>query len=181
MILPEIKYVAFPRSAAEIFGTRQTLTRIYNKSGIVEEYRVWLQAIADYVGLVLSSGEAANYVGVTPAAVWKRMTAGKLTAFNFELHSPVGKYGKAEFIESVDACLPFSELQQWRELRQAHQEERARLSQEEAKRMECEEEETETAEERAIRENEERIERERIEFEESLASKKGKPNRRAKK
>ena len=125
----DFEYVAFPRSAADIFCKRTPFRRIYKKQGGADEYRAWVDALAEHVGPVLSTGEAAVYVGVTRAAVWKRMNSGHLTAFCFSLQVSDGK--KAKRLSDMDVCMVLSELRQWRDFRVARKAEIERMEQEE--------------------------------------------------
>lgn len=180
MALPDIEYVVFPRSVVHLFGQRAPGYRIYSRSGGIDDYRSWVHALAEHVGLVLSSGEAATYLGITRAAVWRRMNQGKLTTFNFYL-APIEVNGDL-VVKSLDACVPLKELRQWHDFRQARKDELERLDREEEEQERAEDqrrvleeeererrmEEEETEEEKAIREDEEKMNLERIEFEKSL-------------
>jgi len=111
MELPEIKYASFPRAANEFFGDHLDEQRIYEKHGGKEEFRSWVDALAEYIGPVVTVGNAAGYVGVSRAAVYKRLHGGKLTAFSFIFEDT----GSGD--SSTDMCVPLSELRRWRELR----------------------------------------------------------------
>lgn len=128
MDLPDIKHVTFPRSIASHFGKRTPGHRYYDRYGEIDDYRSWVHALAEHVGLVLSSGEAATYLGITRISIWRWVNQGKLSSFNFSLCEKIGD--KNLRIRSLDACIPLSELRQWHELRLARKADIERMEQE---------------------------------------------------
>jgi hypothetical protein len=60
-------------------------TRIYRNEGDHFAMQRWFYAICEFVGPCVSPGGAAVYAGVTRAGVYKRMRAGKITAFCFHI------------------------------------------------------------------------------------------------
>ena len=60
--------------------------RIYRVFGGLEEFRGWYKAVTGKIdGGVIPMTWVPNYVGVSRAAVYKRVKEGRLTAFAFEV------------------------------------------------------------------------------------------------
>src|SRR5919204_2154473 len=78
-------FVPIPPALEHLVGIAATGTRIYRSKGDQTALRHWLDGLCHHIGPCLSPGSAALYIGVSRAAVHKRMHAGGLTAFCFYL------------------------------------------------------------------------------------------------
>lgn len=184
MARPDIKHIALPRGIAPRFGKRTPGHRYYELYGGIEDYRAWLHDLAEHVGLVLSTGEAATYLGIARVSVWRWVNEGKLSSFNFVLSEEITS--RTLRIRSLDACIPLSELRQWHELRLARKEDAERMKQEaeerrrEGEAMEnayipsdtCHLDRKIMKRDKKLQELEKRIKREQIAVEEDISPKK---------
>src|SRR4051812_17776223 len=70
---------------ASLAGSRDADTRIFRAEGNHAAMQRWFHALCEHIGPCVSPGGAAVYAGVTRAGVYKRMKAGKLSAFCFHI------------------------------------------------------------------------------------------------
>src|SRR5687768_5577853 len=79
----ETSFVLIPRELAEVIGPPDHGTRIFRTSGNEEEMHDWFIKICEHVGPTVSPGGVSMFARVTRPGVYKRLRAGKLTAFCF--------------------------------------------------------------------------------------------------
>ncbi len=111
-------YVEVPDEALAVVGERMEGTRIYEQWGSPEDGAHYLDFISRLYGGLVSPGRGSEIVGVTRAAVHKRMKAGKLTAFLYRSSIDRIKLGPFKVPDAkVTPCcyIPTSELLAWRE------------------------------------------------------------------
>lgn len=80
----EFPYVKVPPELARVVGKPKEGTRMFVQEGNQEGLVKWFDAICQHIGPSVSPGGAAMLVHATRAAVYRRMKAGKLTAFMFQ-------------------------------------------------------------------------------------------------
>lgn len=111
-------FIAVPEDLKDIVGEPDEGTRIYAVHGTEDKYRIWADAIFDLCeGGLMSPGGAANYVGVSRAAVHKALRQGRLTGFFYTISlKPLIKFGPFSFLGGVGSYgfIPKSELEAWR-------------------------------------------------------------------
>ena len=78
-------FINIPPVLSEFVGFVDEGTRTYRAKGDHRAMRRWFDAICEHAGPCLSPGGAAVYAKVSRAAVYKRMKAGGLTAFCFDI------------------------------------------------------------------------------------------------
>lgn len=74
-----------PRRLRRLCGEEDEGTRIFRREGSHEEMVEWFDNLCVPLHFTVSPGGAAVYAGVTREGVYKRMRAGKLTAFCFHI------------------------------------------------------------------------------------------------
>lgn len=110
-----IQFVSVSPELALLVGETDPGNRIYRREGSHEEMVVWFDALCKHFGGCVSPGGAAVYAGVTRAGVYKRLKAGKLTAFCFHLTQEKKTLfgGKKTLKEAPIVYIPVSECQDW--------------------------------------------------------------------
>ncbi len=108
--------ISIPPKFAKRAGKADPGTRFFRQKGSHAEMTAWLEDMCESIGPCVSPGGAANYVAVTRAGVHKRLKAGKLTAFCFQL---VGQTktrfgGTKKLKELAIVYIPFAECKAWR-------------------------------------------------------------------
>lgn len=111
-----VDLVEIPESFKEQAGDVDPGTRIYRREGNHDEMVAWFDALCEHFGGCVSPGGAAVYAGVTRAGVYKRLKAGKLTAFCFHITQEKKTFfgGKKTLKEGPIVYIPVSECQGWR-------------------------------------------------------------------
>ena len=83
--MPENEYINVSRGLARVCGKRDEGTRIHRRTGDVDAFQMWYEAVCERVeGGVLPFTWVPRYVRVSRTAVHKRVKEGRLTAFLFE-------------------------------------------------------------------------------------------------
>lgn len=92
-------------------------TRIYRKDAPEDESPFWSEAIFDVIGPCLSPGGAASFVGVSRAAVHKRLKEGSLTGFFFySTKARRSLFGAEKMKRELSiAYIPLAECKEWRD------------------------------------------------------------------
>lgn len=113
----DIPFVPIPPEFAALAGTPDKGTRIYRSEGDHFAMKRWFWALCENIGPCVSPGGAAVYAGVTRAGVYRRMQAGKLTAFCFHI---IGKKktlfgGEKKLKRWPVVYIPVSECKAWDE------------------------------------------------------------------
>ena len=105
-----------PEEAYKFVGTPLPGTRFYEKKGPIEELEIWAMTVTELCEARVSPGGAAAMVGVSRAAVHKRIKDGRLTGFFFYPTSErKSLFGKTVRREGPYIDIPCSELEAWRE------------------------------------------------------------------
>ena len=96
-------FIELPNRFNEIIGKPIFETRLYRAVGTREDMLKWISAINEICGdeSHISPGGVAAMLGVSRAAVHKRMKEGRLTAFNFYL------------VKEVKILIKFKTLDEW--------------------------------------------------------------------
>jgi hypothetical protein len=108
--------VQIPQSFAVLAGSPDAGTRIFRAEGTHDEMTVWFDALCEHIGPAVSPGGAAVYSGTTRPGVYKRLNAGKMTAFCFHI---TGKKktlfgGEKKLKELPLVYIPVSECKAWK-------------------------------------------------------------------
>lgn len=116
-MLDESGFVKVPPELAQTLGKADTGTHIWRKRGMQDEAGPWydaLHAIPDES--FVSPGGVSMYVPVSRAAVHKRLKAGKLTAFTYQITGKVKTlFGERETRQTPYVYIPVSECKAWAE------------------------------------------------------------------
>lgn len=97
--------------------TREPGTRIYRESGDEHHMRWWINELQKiFEGQLLPFEWVAEYVGISRAALHKRVKRGGLTVFVFEVTEKVTGIlgGKRERMRQEYKCVPITECEDWR-------------------------------------------------------------------
>ena len=110
------KLTAIPEHFLPVAGVPDPGTRIYRREGSYDEMVIWFDALCEHIGGCVSPGGAAVYAGVTRAGVYKRLKAGKLTAFCFHITKEKQTLfgGKRLLKEEPLVYIPSAEAKSWR-------------------------------------------------------------------
>jgi hypothetical protein len=111
----KFEFCSIPDAFAVLAGTPDEGTRIFRAEGDHAAMRRWFDALCEYIGPAVSPGGAAVYAGVTRAGVYKRMEAGRITAFCFHL---IGKkktlFGGEKKLKQLPLVyIPVAECKAW--------------------------------------------------------------------
>jgi hypothetical protein len=109
-------FTEVPEKLLKLAGEPDKGTRIYRREGSHEEMTEWFDRLCVPLDALVSPGGAAVYAGVTRAGVYKRMRAGKLTAFCFHI-TQVKKtlFGGRKLLKHDPLVyVPVPECQAWR-------------------------------------------------------------------
>jgi hypothetical protein len=101
-------FVAIPPALEHLVGTLVPGTRVYRSEGDQTALRHWLDGLCHHIGPCLSPGGSALYIGVSRAAVHKRMNAGGLAAFCFYL------IAEKKLKQLPMVYIPLAECKAWR-------------------------------------------------------------------
>lgn len=117
LIQTEFPFVDIPPELAELIGPADPGTRIYRAEGTQADMHAWFMAICQYVGPSVSPGGVANFGRVSRPGVYKRLKAGRLTAFCFNLVGEVTTlFGRKKEAKAMSIVyIPYSECIAWRE------------------------------------------------------------------
>ena len=105
-----------PAALTLLIGDADEGTRVFRREGTQEEMAEWFDAICEHVGPTVSPGGAANYAAVTRPGVYKRMKAGRMTAFCFHIIGKTKTFfgGTRKLKELAIVYVPVSECKAWR-------------------------------------------------------------------
>jgi len=108
--------IQIPPAFAAIAGEVDPKTRIFRTGGSHDEMTAWFDALCEHIGPTVSPGGAAVYSGTTRPGVYKRLRAGKMTAFCFHI---TGKkktlFGREKKLKELPLVyIPVSECKAWR-------------------------------------------------------------------
>jgi hypothetical protein len=108
--------VTIPDVLRKLLGEPDKNTRIFRQEGTHEEMTAWFDAVCEHIGPCVSPGGAANYAAVTRPGVYKRLKAGKLTAFCFHVtgHTKTFFGGTKKLKELALVYIPVDECKAWR-------------------------------------------------------------------
>jgi hypothetical protein len=108
--------IQIPPGFAQLVGKPDPGTRIFRAEGTHDEMATWFDALCEHIGPAVSPGGAAVYSGTTRPGVYKRLNAGKMTAFCFHI---TGKKktlfgGEKKLKELPLVYIPVSECKAWK-------------------------------------------------------------------
>jgi len=105
-----------PQALLHFAGEPDEGTRIYRREGSTDEMVEWFDNLCVPLDALLSPGGAAVYAQVTREGVYKRMRAGKLTAFCFHITKEKKTFFGSKRLLKREAIVYISvpELQAWR-------------------------------------------------------------------
>lgn len=111
----EFPFIQIPDEFAQVMGEPDEGTRIFRREGSHHEMHIWFQSLVRHIGFCVSPGGAAVHAGVTRAGVYRRLKAGRLTAFCFHL---TGKKktlfgGEKKLKEHAIVYVPVAECTAW--------------------------------------------------------------------
>ena len=109
-------FVEVPEELYPIVGAPKEGTRTYRKDGPEGESGPWFEVVNDLAGPCVSPGGVSMYCPVSRAAVYKRMTEGRLSAFLYHpTQIKVSLFGNKRVMrESAYAFVPVSEAKAWK-------------------------------------------------------------------
>lgn len=109
-------FVLIPPELAAVIGPPDEGTRIFRTSGTEEEMHDWFIKICEHVGPTVSPGGVAMFARVSRPGVYKRLKAGRLTAFCFNPVEEVSTlFGKKKSVKtSAVVYIPVVECEAWR-------------------------------------------------------------------
>lgn len=85
----DFPYLKIKPRFRKLLGAVDEDTRIFRQAGFMTDFQAWMQHLHEEVnGDLIPATWVPEYVGVSRAAVHKRIKAGRLTMFVFELHDP---------------------------------------------------------------------------------------------
>jgi hypothetical protein len=104
-----------PSEFLSLAGTLDPAARIYRAKGDHDQLHLWLDGLFKHVGPCVPLGVTACYTGVTRPGVYRRLKAGRLTAFSFALVGETKTLlgGQKKLKEGPLVYIPFSECQAW--------------------------------------------------------------------
>jgi hypothetical protein len=110
------RFVEIPPKMLPIIGERVGDSRVYEKEGPEEEAAPWYDALTGIIGPSVSPGGVGLYCPVSRAAVYKRITDGKLSMFKYTVtHRKTRLFGGMKIVrESPYAFIPVSEAKVWK-------------------------------------------------------------------
>jgi hypothetical protein len=108
-------FVQIPFTFAKLIGTPDANTRIFRAKGDHASMRRWFDGLCEYIGPCVSPGGAAVYAGVSRAGVYKRMKAGGLSAFCFQITGREQTHfgGEKKLKELPLMYIPVAECKAW--------------------------------------------------------------------
>jgi hypothetical protein len=114
-MITDFPFVAIPQDFVRLIGTADEGTRIFRAEGSHREMRRWFDALCEHIGPSVSPGGAAVYARVSRAGVYKRMKAGRLTAFCFHITGKTKTlFGGERKLKELPVCyIPVSECKAW--------------------------------------------------------------------
>ena len=110
-------FVLISRELAAVIGPADHGTRIFRTSGTEEEMHDWFIKICEHVGPSVSPGGVSMFARVTRPGVYKRLKAGKLTAFCFNPVEEISTlFGRKKSVKtSALIYIPVAECEAWRD------------------------------------------------------------------
>jgi hypothetical protein len=108
--------IQIPPAFAAIAGEPDPKTRIFRTGGTHDEMTAWFDALCEHIGPTVSPGGAAVYSGTTRPGVYKRLRAGKMTAFCFHIMGKKKELfgGEKKLKELPLVYIPVSECKAWK-------------------------------------------------------------------
>jgi hypothetical protein len=115
-MVTEVVPIRIPDAFLALAGIADGGRRILRAEGDYEKMTRWFDALCQHIGPCVSPGGAAVYAGVTRAGVYKRLRAGKLTAFCFHITQDKQTLfgGKKTLKKEPLVYIPVEECQAWR-------------------------------------------------------------------
>ncbi len=112
----DFPFIQIPEAFVKLMGEPDENTRIYRRAGTHKEMQQWHDGLARNIGFCVSPGGAATYAGVTRAGVYRRIKAGKLTAFCFHIEGKKKTLfgGEKKLKEHAIVYVPVKECESWR-------------------------------------------------------------------
>lgn len=110
------KITEIPPDLRHLAGDRQEGTRIFRREGSSDEMAEWFDGLCVPLNALLSPGGAAAYAQVSREGVYKRMRAGRLTAFCFHITKEKKRFFGRTLLLKRDPIIYVSvpECQAWR-------------------------------------------------------------------
>jgi hypothetical protein len=108
--------IGIPATFLALAGKCDAGRRVLRAEGDYERMTIWFDALCEHIGPCVSPGGAAVYAGVTRAGVYKRLKAGKLSAFCFHITQDKQTLfgGKKTLKKEPLVYIPVEECKAWR-------------------------------------------------------------------
>ena len=110
-------FVPIPAELAAVIGPPDEGTRIFRTSGNAEKMHDWFIKICEHIGPTVSPGGVSMFARVSRPGVYKRLKAGRLTAFCFNPVEEVSTlFGRKKSVKtSALIYIPVLECEAWRD------------------------------------------------------------------
>ncbi len=131
--MDDIDFIEIPERYLDVLGDPDPGTRAYRAFGPQEGFEAWWNVVSEICGPenAVSPGGVAMFAKVSRAAVYKRLSEGRLTAFLYHTVKATPRWWtnkpKLEYARTPYAFVPVSECKSWGALIRSNSVEREKV------------------------------------------------------